>query len=232
MRTASQALEELLSDTGALLAARGDRVVVAHYGSAAAELAVCVSAVGLVWRGDLSVLNIAAPADRLDALLRRAADAHLAPGGAVQVEDVWWCRSQAGEALTLLCPASALPRVLSTSLANCPYLGVTIDARISDTVALALVGRRAWELLALLGVCDGDGDVRGVAPFSCGEIAGSPVRWLIESPQLALALVGADCACELWRAIEIAGRPLGLSRVGHDALERFLVARRIERERR
>jgi hypothetical protein len=50
---------------------RGGRSVPAHYGSAATELSVCVTGVGLADRSDLAIASLTAPAHEIDEALTR-----------------------------------------------------------------------------------------------------------------------------------------------------------------
>ena len=66
---------------------------VAHYGSAAAEIAVCSKAVGLVERSDLCLLDVSGAATLLEhALAPAISDAVPAAGEARCVADTWCCR--------------------------------------------------------------------------------------------------------------------------------------------
>ena len=57
-------LDAVLRLAGAVFSSRNGHPVAIHYGSAAGELSVCVSAVGLVDRSDLCKLEIETPGDR------------------------------------------------------------------------------------------------------------------------------------------------------------------------
>ena len=80
----ASALEPVIRQAGGVLVMRDDRAVVAHYGSAAGELAACVSAVGLADRSDLAILQLDGPAPQLRHLSQRLAGSELAPGGAAR----------------------------------------------------------------------------------------------------------------------------------------------------
>ena len=70
------------------------------------------------------------------------------------------------------------------------------------------------------------GDPRTVAPFAHGSIAGIAASWLLQSDRQALALVPREHAGEAWPAIERAGRPFGISCVGHEAASRHALLER------
>ena len=84
-------LDAVLSRAGAVYSSRSGRPVAIHFGSAAAELAVCVRAVGLVDRTDLSTLSLEAPPAQLAALMTRLVGAIVAPGGLFCGGSAWWC---------------------------------------------------------------------------------------------------------------------------------------------
>lgn len=218
---ATLTLRGMLRDRGAVLASRGGEPVAAHYGSAATELALCVRAVGVAWRPELAAVTLDAAPDAIDSLCERVTGERLAPGGALREGAAWWARSPRLDQLTLLCPHDALGRVLSRSLESARSIGLRVSDRSADTAVIEIVGRRCWRLLAELGA----GEVRAATPFSELVLAGHATSLLIASEVGAFVLAPATAGCEAWCAIELAGGPLGLGRVGHEALERYSVAR-------
>jgi hypothetical protein len=61
-----------LTPPGAMVIARDGRTVTAHYGSVAAEVAVCRKSVGLAVRTELRILEVAGREPWLERLLGRA----------------------------------------------------------------------------------------------------------------------------------------------------------------
>jgi glycine cleavage system aminomethyltransferase T len=194
-------LDSVLDHAGGVRTLRGDCPVVAHYGSAAGELAACVSAVGLADCSDLTKLLLHGPAAHLRQLSSRLAGTELAPGGAVHSGGVWWC-AETAERLIVLCD---------------PRLGARL---------LAVVGRRARDLLADLGVYGATGDPRRVPPLNAHTMTGADVLWLLESDRKALALVPKPHAASVWRTIDRAGQRHGICAVGEEALTRYALIRR------
>jgi hypothetical protein len=96
---------------------------------------------------------------------------------------------------------------------------------------IAVAGRRMRHLLAALMLVPAAGDLRSVAPYSAGEVAGQLVNLLLQSDRSAVMITGAGQSSEVFRAIETAGRPLGLSLVGVEAVERFAVLEDMNRRR-
>jgi glycine cleavage system aminomethyltransferase T len=201
--------------------------VVANYGSAAGELAACVSAVGLADRSDLAKLVLEGPPVQLQHLAQRLTGSQVAPGGAVPSGGAWWC-AESPERMLVLCDASRgdrLHAVLHARVAR--RSAVTLTDRSADLAALAVVGRRTSALLAELGVYGDSGNPRHVPPLTAHSGTGADVLWLLESDDKALALIAAADAPAVWHTIERAGQRFGLCAVGQDALARYALIRRI-----
>ena len=68
----------------------------------------------------------------------------------------------------------------------------------------------------------------GLTPGSVagGQIAGAPVWVVCEDELRYLLLFPQGCPAEALEAIGESGRPLGLARVGHEALSHMRAARR------
>jgi hypothetical protein len=200
---------------------RHGRLVAAHYGSAAGELAVCVRAVGVVERADLAVLSLGGTPEHLADVATRLAGHPIAPGGAAEIRGAWWCGAAPGE-LLLMAGAPTIARLREALRADAfRSARFALLDRTATFATLGIVGRRAGALLAALGAYGPGGDPRAVAPFRSGRLASAEVRWLLQSDRAALVLVPRDRADACRRAIDAAGRPLGLGAIGHDALERF-----------
>jgi glycine cleavage system aminomethyltransferase T len=201
--------------------------VVANYGSAAGELAACVSAVGLADRSDLAKLVLDGPPAQLRQLSHRLTGSELAPGGAVLSGGAWWC-AERPERMLVICDArrgDRLHAVLNARVAR--RSAVSLTDRSTDLAALAVVGRRASALLAELGVYGTSGNPRDVRPLTAHTGAGAEVLWLLESDDTALALMAAADAPAVWHTIERAGQRHGLCAVGQEAVARYALIRRI-----
>ncbi|MBV9943794.1 MAG: hypothetical protein JO262_16825 [Solirubrobacterales bacterium] len=218
-------LELILRRAGAVLTTRGARPVVAHFGSAAAELAVCVRAVGLVERSDLSTLALEAPQAQLSALMTRLAGASVSPGGLVSGGGAWWC-GEAPDRVIVVCDQRIGRRLVESLHADAArHVAVRDDS--SEVAALGLLGRHTSKVLAALGVYGQSRDPRQAAPFAHGSIDGIATTWLLQSDRQALALVPRQHAGEVWLSIERAGRALGISCVGHEAACRYALLERL-----
>jgi glycine cleavage system aminomethyltransferase T len=221
----SATLGSVVEQAGAVRTLRDGRSVVAHYGSAAGELAACVTAVGLADCSQLTKLVLRGPSRQLGPLTLRLAGAEVAPGGAVLSGGAWWCAESAEQIIVLCDPrlGDRLAAALHALAARRTALVVTNHSR--DWTALAVAGRRARPLLAALGVFGDCGDPRQVPPFTSHPVAGVDVQWLLESDRKAVALMPLQSAASVWRTIEHAGEPYGLCAVGQQALARYALVR-------
>lgn len=218
-------LELALRQAGAVLSTRAGRPMAVHFGSAAAELAVCVRAVGLVDRSELSTITLDAPPPQLAAVMRRLAGATVAPGGLVSAGGAWWC-GETSDRVMVVCDPRTGGRLIDALHAEAAR-HVAVRDRSADLAAIALLGRNTGRVLIALGVYGPSGDARQAKPFTRGSVDGIPARWLLEADHRAIALVDRERAGEAWLAIEQAGRPFGLSCVGQEAAFRYALMERL-----
>jgi glycine cleavage system aminomethyltransferase T len=220
-------LDAVLRQAGAVFSSRHGHAVAIHYGSAAGELSVCVSAVGLVDRSDLCKLAIeTSGAGALAQLTARAAGAELAPEGAIWADGAWWCGAPRDEALVLTDPHTARRLVERLRIHAIHHVVRGIRDRSEELAAIGILGPAAPRVLAALGAYGAAGDPRLATPFCTASVAGADVSWLLESDRSAIALVASDCAADVWHAIEAAGRPFGISCVGQEAAGRYALLER------
>ena len=205
--------------------AREGRPVVAHFGSAAAELAVCVRRVGLVERSDLSTLGLEAPQGQLSALMTRLAGATVSPGGLVAGAGAWWC-GEAPDRVIVVCDQRTGGRLID-ALHGDAARHLAVRDHWDELVTIGLLGRHTGKILAALGVYGPRRDPRQAPPFARTPIEGVATAWLLQSDRQALALVPREHAGEVWLGIERAGRPFGLSCVGHEAACRYALMERL-----
>ena len=221
-----ESLDVVLRRAGAVLATRDGRPVAMNFGSAAAELAVCVRAVGLVDRSELSKLVVEAPPTKLAALTSRLAGDSLSPGGVLAAGSALWCGDAPGRVIVLSDPDAGARLRERLHVDSRRFAGITVRDASAELAAIAVLGRNASEVLRALGAYGEAGDPRGVAPFTHGLLAGAPTSWLLQSDRQALALVPREHAGEAWLSIERAGRPFGISCVGYDAACRYALLER------
>src|SRR5438045_5347593 len=218
-------LDAVLRRAGVVLSTREGRLVAVHFGSAAAELAVCVRAVGLVDRSDLSTLSLEAPAPQLAALMRRLVGATVAPGGLVSAGSAWWCGETADRVMVVCDPRTA-GRLIDALHADATR-HVAVRDRSSELAAIGLLGRHTADVLAALGAYGPSKEPRRAKPFARGSIEDLETWWLLQSDHRALALVPRARAGDAWLAIERIGRPAGISCVGHEAACRYALMERL-----
>jgi glycine cleavage system aminomethyltransferase T len=199
---------------------RGGIGVPANFGSAAGELAACLVGVGIADRRDLGKLRITGPRSSVQALARRHTGVGLVPGGVAATREAWWCAEEV-DRLFVLVAAERRARLQDALRHEARPRGVTVSDVSETLTCVAVIGRRMPHLLAALCIVPASGDLRSVAPYSAGELAGNRVSLLLESDHRGLLIAQAAHADEVWQAVEAAGRPLGLSLIGIDALERF-----------
>jgi glycine cleavage system aminomethyltransferase T len=223
---ASGSLQSVLENAGAVFSMRHGRPTVLHYGSPAGELAVCIRAIGLLDRSELTKLVVEAPPAQLSHLVARMTGAAVAPGGALHADGAWWCGAAEGQ-VVVVCAPQVGERLLRRLRAQTIHqVAVTTHDRMLEWAAIGVVGRGAARLLSALGVYGASGDPRRAAPFTSHPLGGTDALWLLESDRRALALVPVQAAGAAWRAIEQAGRPFGISCVGTEAARRYALLER------
>ena len=220
---ASRTLAESLRRAGAVMVLRDSHPVAAHYGSAAAELTVCVTHVGAAVRSDLEILELLGRPAWLGRALQDALGAPaLAPGGASQAGGAWCCFAAPERAL-LVGSSHKLDRckrLIQQQALRAGHAMQCVD-RSATMTALTLVGPLAAALLSEAGLPAG----LPVAGVRTSWSARAPAVVLRESSERYLLLV-TDAAAACATLFEV-GEPLGLSFVGLDALERLAVVRRV-----
>lgn len=187
---------------------------------------MCVRAVGLVDRSDLSTLSLQAPPAQLSALMARLTGATVSPGGMVAGGNAWWCGAAPDQVLFVCDPRTA-SRLIDALRADAAR-HVTVQDRSDELTAIGLLGRNTRELLSRLGAYGPSGDPRQARPFARGSVDGVPAWWLLQSDRRAMALVSREQAGGAWLAIERAGTPYGISCVGHEAACRYALTERLQ----
>jgi glycine cleavage system aminomethyltransferase T len=196
--------------------------VVSHYGSAAAEIAVCSKAVGLVERSEIDLLQVSGKRMVLQRALAGAIPGAVpAPGHAACVADTWCCRVGPERAL-VAGAAGAVDRWRQVVTRAAAHTAIAVDARVlAEAEVLSMVGPKARAVLASTSLPDAL-HPGGVAD---GRLAGSPVSVLCEDHERYLLLFPEGCSSAALNALGDSGRPVGLARVGHEALAHLRAAR-------
>lgn len=220
------ACSDLISQAGAVMIESDGVQMPAHYGSPGGELAVCVARIGLAARTDLAALSITANGPAFDELAEYLPRCSLAPGGLASDGDICWCRDAEDHALMLVSPrriASRLVRILRHTLVQ---WGVTLTDSPDQRVVLGVIGRRATSLLADLGLCGPDQDLRSIAPCTRIDLGGASILVLLLNERDVLIVMERQDATAAWQAILRAGRPYGISLVGLEAVRRYRLTAR------
>jgi glycine cleavage system aminomethyltransferase T len=218
-------LESVVEHAGGVLVLRDGRAIVAHYGSAAGELAACAGAVGLADCSELTKLVLHGPAPQVRHLTASLAGTEMEPGGAALSGGAWWCAESAERVIVLCDPRMGARLSLQLRARMARRAAVELEDRSQEWAALAIVGRHTRPLLAELGVYGESGDPRWVAPLTAHAMTGADVLWLLESDRKALALMPRSQAAQVWRTIDHAGQRFGISAVGAEAVERYALIR-------
>jgi Aminomethyltransferase folate-binding domain len=193
---------------GAHVIDRDGRSVTAHYGSVATEVAVCRKSVGLAVRTELRILEVCG---RVPAV-----------GSAAIAAGTWCCRVDDRRAL-VIGPSGAVERWRRVAREAVIGGSPISAAELTDAWApLSLIGPKAPRLLAMAGV-EADLPVGGV---HVGSLEGAPALVLRAATDHWLALIEADAAPEACHALLEAGRTVGLSLVGCEAVGRLAAAAR------
>lgn len=196
---------------------------VANYGSAAAEIAVCSKAVGLAERSDLCLLDVSGAATLVEhALAPAISDSVPAAGEARCVADTWCCRIEPDRAL-VAGAAGAVDRWRHVVSRVAATTGTAVRADVlPEGEAVSIVGPKAPALMERSTLPAGltPGGVAG------GQVAGAQVWVVCEGDLRYLLLFPQGCPVEALEAIGESGRPLGLARVGQEALSHMRAARR------
>lgn len=231
-RPLPSALDKILHRAGAVFADRGGIPIAVSYGSAAGELAACVSRVGIADSSQLTKLELSGSPAAIAELVRHATGSALAPGGVVNAGGAWWCgadvcRFEGADRVIVLCEPQLGARTRGLLSARTTQLpAIELHDRSVEWSAITIVGAATASVLDALGVLGPCGDPRHVPPFTSGRLAGVYALWLLASDHRAIALVSSGDADVAWHEIERAGRPAEICCVGQDAVARYALLER------
>jgi len=203
----------MVSLAGPVTVTRHGHEVIAHYGSVATEVAVCVKHAGIVQRPELSVFELEGPEAWLDQLPAPAV------GTAGQMGGTWCVRTAAGRAL-VVGPDGGVGGWRRLVQRGAVSGGGIRGREVRGLSAVSLLGPRAAAVLAGAGVC------RDLAPGDAvsGTLGGAPAVAVCQARDRFLLLVEAAPTDAAWDVLGAAGAPYGLGRAGHDAYDRLRAA--------
>jgi glycine cleavage system aminomethyltransferase T len=209
---------------GAKFVDRDGRSVTAHYGSVATEIAVCRKAVGLAVRTELRILEVCGREPWLERLLSRALGGRVpVVGSAAIAAGAWCCRTEQDRAL-VIGPSGAVERWRRVAREAVIGGSPISAAELTDAWApLSLIGPKAPRLLSLAGA---EAEELAVSGVRATTVEGAPALVLRAGADHWLALLEAEAAPEACHALLEAGRAVGLSLVGCEAVARLAAAAR------
>jgi glycine cleavage system aminomethyltransferase T len=212
-----------LTPPGAMVIDHEGRAVTAHYGSVATEVAVCRKSVGLAVRSELRILEVTGREPWLERLLSRALGGRVPEIGSAAVAGGAWCARPDGEHALVIGPSGAVERW--RRVAREAVIGgspITATERTDDWAPLSLIGPKAPRLLEMAAL-PGDLPLRGL---DLGAVDGASTLVLRAGPEHWLLLLDGAFASEALHALLEAGRSVGLSLVGCEAVGRLAAAAR------
>jgi glycine cleavage system aminomethyltransferase T len=217
------AMQAALLPPGAKVVDRDGRAVTAHYGSVATEVAVCRKAVGLAVRAELRIIEVCGREPWLERLLARTLGGRVPqPGSAAIAGGTWCCRVDDRRALIIgaLGAVERWRRIAREAVIG----GSPISAAevTDDWAAISLIGPKAATLLTTAGL---PADM-AVGHLGSGVVEGAAATLLRVSSDHWLALLDAGHAPEACHALLEAGRGVGMTLVGCEAVGRLAAAAR------
>jgi glycine cleavage system aminomethyltransferase T len=217
-------MEAALFPPGAKVVSLDGRAVTAHYGSVATEVAVCRKSVGLAVRAELRILEVCGREPWLERLLARALAGRVPAVGTAAVAAGTWCLRVDERRALVVGPSGAVERWRRVAREAVIGGSPISAAELTDLrVPVSLIGPKAARLLQLAGLDGFDVPVGGVASGSVEGVAATVLR---VSADHWLAVLDADGAPVAFRALLAAGRTLGLTLVGSEAVGRLAAAAR------
>jgi glycine cleavage system aminomethyltransferase T len=217
-------MEAALFPPGAKVVSLDGRAVTAHYGSVATEVAVCRKSVGLAVRTELRILEVCGREPWLERLLARALAGRVPAVGSAAVAAGTWCVRVDERRALVVGPSGAVERWRRVAREAVIGGSPISAAELTDLrVAVSLIGPKAARLLEMAGLSAVDVPVGGVV---CGDVEGDPAVVLRAAADHWLAVLDADGASVACRALLEAGRAVGLTLVGCEAVGRLAAAAR------
>jgi glycine cleavage system aminomethyltransferase T len=212
-----------LTPPGAMVIAQDGRAVTAHYGSVATELAVCRKSVGLAVRTELRILEVAGREPWLERLLSRALGGRVPEPGTAVVAAGTWCARVADRRALVIGPSGAVERWRRVAREAVIGGSPIAAAELTDEWAtVSLIGPKAPHLLEMAGL-PADLPPRTV---HLGAVEGADAVLLRVGTDHWLLLLDGAFAPEACHALLDAGRSVGLSLVGCEAVGRLAAAAR------
>lgn len=215
----SSPLEDVLVRAGATLVERAGRRVASDFGSAATEVAVCMRTVGLADRSDRATLELRGEPASVDRSLTALADWIMLRTPSVRACHAWWWRVDPAHAIVRCDGAHATDCIEALAFPDGAGPRASVTAISGDHAAIGVIGPKAEALITEAGLATTD-DSRAV------ELRGIPAMLLRDGQLCYELIVACGHARAAWESLWQAGQGLGVSCVGHDALERLVAGER------
>lgn len=213
-------LEETLARAGAVFVTRGGVRAAAHFGSVAAEMAVCRHGVGLSDRSHHGKLELRGDPEAVADVVERVTGERLAPGRALRSCGGWWCPITRHRVLVMADRPAADDLFVVLAAAARPVPGASLMDLSEDYAAIALIGPRARRLVRDAGLL-----ASPLLPVPGGFLPATqtlrPGLLLCQDADHFVVLVPAAHACRTWKHLMAAGRVHGATCVGREALDRL-----------
>ena len=204
---------------GARFEVRDGWNVAIAYAGADAERRALEEAAGWADLSHLGKLEVQAGAGDLQGIAVGVAGEPLELGRAVRAGSAWWCPYTRERALVLCDPGTVAETRARVQEAAAAAAGFTSVVEVTaGMVALALAGPLAREVIARFSAVDLRPAVARPRDFKPVSVARTPGAVLVQDADRYVLLVGAAFGAYLWEVVEDAGRRLGASPVGADAL--------------
>jgi len=214
----------MLARAGAVFVPRDGVLVAAHFGSAAAELAVCRHGVGVADRSDLCTLELRGTPSAVATVGERVTGHRPAPGSARRCAGAWWCAITEHRVLIVAEPRAAADLAVVVATAVRSAHGASLIDLTGDYAAIGLLGPHAAALARDAGLPSIPAAAIAIARGACDGLR--PALLLCEEAERELVLVPRAHGAAAWTQLMAAGRKHGASCVGRDALDRLRAVRR------
>jgi heterotetrameric sarcosine oxidase gamma subunit len=210
---------------GARFEARDGWNVAVGYTSVEQEREALRRAAGWADVSHLGKLEIHASADDLEAITGQVAGTALELGRATRVDGAWWL-PVTNERAVVVCESAAVAGLrerLEEASAGASGTVSVVDAT-TKYAAMTIAGPLAREVFARFTALDLRPAVTPLHAFRPGSIARGPALLVREGEERYLFLFGWALGQYMWEIVSDAGRHLGCSPVGLDALEGVAIA--------
>lgn len=212
-------MERRARAAGAQIEERDGWALAVAYASSEQEAQAISHAAGWADMSHLAKLELQAEPDVVEAIFASNPSAHFELGTAHRADGAWWCPLAPGRLLVICEPSwfAAVRRQLDDAVGAAQKPVSLVDVTTAFA-ALTIVGPLSREVFARFSALDLRPNETPVGAVRPGSVARQPGVLVHEDEDRFLMLFGWAVAEYVWRQVEEAGRRLGGSPVGIDAL--------------